>query len=287
MKIDQIKIDMFREALVGLKVLTAEEVRNVVVYLDAEGHEQIQMTGLDPAARERLLSFLAKAEEERRNTSSRIHGRADKLMPHELPHESPDDHDLLQGLPKMAEGNGPIDMTPAALIASLKSDIILMKKHTTTAKGTAISPMVYVWKNGFCRVTVLKPSPGTTLTFTPESLGLMASGMGKGPEAHHVADAVGLIYDARGEEMPRQAFRDQPVSLPGQKWDAWAALLRIREGDRLWSCAQTYSHALTSDAVIWGVRLIWDSATDPNPTHREMFQLPAWYPVPKAEGEKI
>ena len=185
-----------------------------------------------------------------------------------LPHER---------LPKMAEEKGPIDMTPAGLIASLKSEIILMKKHTTTAKGTAISPMVYVWENGFCRVTVLQPSPGTTLAFTPESLGLMASGMGKGPEARHVAEAVGLIYDARGVDMPTQSFKDQPVSLPGQKWDAWAALLRIRQGDRLWQCAQTYSHALTSDAVIWGDRIVWDSATDPDPVRRKMFQLPAWY----------
>jgi len=47
------------------------------------------------------------------------------LMPHELPHESPDHHDsLLEGLPKLAEKNsGPLDKAPAALSASLKSDI--------------------------------------------------------------------------------------------------------------------------------------------------------------------
>jgi len=201
-----------------------------------------------------------------------------------LPHELPDHHDsLLEGLPKMAEEKGSIDMTPAPLIARLKSDILLMKKHTTTARDTSIVPMIYVWKNGKALVTVLKPSPGETLNFTAESLGQFASQMGKDAEAA----AVGLIYDARGVDMPTQSFKDQPVSLPGQKWDAWAALLRIREDDRLWSCAQTYSHALTSDAVIWGVRLIWDSATDPVPAHREAFQLPAWYPVPKAEGQKI
>jgi len=199
-----------------------------------------------------------------------------------LPHELPYDHDLPQGSPKMPEENGPIDMTPAALIASLKSDILLMKKNTTTAKGTAIFPMIYIFKNGKALVSVLRPTPGEALTFTHESLGLTASQMGKTAKA----DAVALIYDARGVDWPTQAFKDQPILLPGQKWDAWAALLRIHEGDRMWSCAQTYSSALTTDKVIWGERLIWDSVNDPNPTHTEAFPLPAWYPVPKAEGKK-
>ncbi|MGA2631686.1 MAG: hypothetical protein ABSG54_15915 [Terriglobia bacterium] len=176
-----------------------------------------------------------------------------------------------------------IDMTPKGLIALIRSQLEFMRTNTTTAKGTAILPMVYVFKNGKALVSVLRPSPGETLTFNPEFLGRSALQMGKDAKA----DAVALIYDARGVDMPTQSFKDQPVSLPGQKWDAWAVLLRIHEGDRMWSCAQTYSSALTTDKVIWGERLIWDSATDPDPAHREAFQLPAWYPVPKAEGQKI
>jgi len=194
-----------------------------------------------------------------------------------LPHELPKGHGLLlERLPKLAgRDTGALDMTPAALIASLKSHVIFMMKNTTTARGTRIAPMVYVWKNGKALVTVLRPSPGETLNFTPESLGRFASQMGEDAEA----PAVGLICDARGVGMPTQSFKDQPVSFPIQIWDAWVVLLRIREGDRLWSCAQTYTHALTGDAVIWGDRFVWDSATDPDPAHRETFQLPAWYPA--------
>src|ERR1035441_925826 len=109
-----------------------------------------------------------------------------------LPHEVPDDHDFQhEGLPKIAEEIGPIDMSPAALIASLKSNIISMKKNTTTARGTRIVPMIYVWKNGKALVTVLRPSAGENPNFTPESLGRFASQMGKDAEAA----GVGLIYD--------------------------------------------------------------------------------------------
>ncbi len=191
------------------------------------------------------------------------------LMPHEMPHELSDHSDLLlEGLPRLAEKDaGPIDMTPAALTASLKSNIDLMMKYTTTANDTRLKPMVYVWKSGYGMVMLLETSPDTPSTSTPESLGLVASGMGKGSEGPHMADAVALIYDARvGDES-------------GPITDAWVVLLRIREGDRLWSCAQTYSYAPKGDAVIWGDRIIWDSAVDPDPAPRKRFQLPAWYPT--------
>jgi hypothetical protein len=194
-------------------------------------------------------------------------------MPHALPHGL-----SKESLPqKAAEKDGLIDMSPSGLIGCLKSSMVLMMRGTTTAEDTAILPMVYIFKNGKALVAVLKTSPTETLNFTPASLGQVASGMGKDAEA----DAVAVVFDARGFGMPKQSFRDEPVSPLGPTQDCWAALLRIREGDRLWSCAQTYSFALTGDSVDWGARLVWDSANDP--TYREMFQLPPWYPVAEKE----
>lgn len=91
------------------------------------------------------------------------------LMPHEMPHELSDHSDLLlEGLPRLAEKDaGPIDMTPAALTASLKSNIDLMMKYTTTANDTRLKPMVYVWKSGYGMVMLLETSPDTPSTSTP------------------------------------------------------------------------------------------------------------------------
>ena len=165
---------------------------------------------------------------------------------------------------RMAEkGMGAIDMSPAALTAGLKSNIDLMMKYTTAAKDTADNPMIYVWKNGCCRIMVLELSPPMTLNFDFESLGQMASDMG----AQSAADAVALIYDVHGS---------------GQKFGAWEVLLRIREGDRLWAFTQRYSYAPIGDVVVGGDGIIWDSATDPDPAQWEGLQIPAWYPANKA-----
>jgi hypothetical protein len=90
--------------------------------------------------------------------------------------------------------------------------------------------------------------------------------MGRGPEPEHVADAVALVVDATGVPLGKP-------SAP--KIDAWVVHLRIRKGDRLWSCVQPYS--LEGEKVKWWKRLTFDSATDPNPEFRGAFQLPAWY----------
>ena len=190
--------------------------------------------------------------------------------------------DPLDGLPKKHEPVGQReydelldrnDTSPDGLIAFLKGSITFIMQNTPSAKATRLIPTVYVWKNGHCLVQALHFESSKNLTV--DRLGRLASSMGTGSEPQHIADAVALMLDVRGMALPSQAFKDQPVSIP-KTLDAWAVLLRIREGDRLWSMAQTYDDT-KGEKVVWGVRYSWDSQTDPDSGKREKFQLPAWY----------
>ena len=168
----------------------------------------------------------------------------------------------------------PFDKSSVELVDFIMADLLLMKRDTCMPKDTAIIPRSYIWKGGSCRMFGLHPPFAEPPKFTPESLTMETLEFAKYIEA----DAVALLYDTRGVKTPSQFFDPSLCQLQ----NAWRAWLRIKNGDMLWTCAQPYS--IDGKKVTWGGRILWDSTINSDTTHRETFQLPAWYRSKRGES---